>query len=329
MKAPKKKLETLFVVDGNWYLHRAFYTLKTRRPYSEALPYHFLGMIVKDALVLKARYLLVAFDGPKVFRHKVYPLYKVNREADMKVTQREEPDEEDLDEVGEGDVQKPSVKDIYDFLPNVFDLLTKVGVAYYQPRRREADDVLCSIARRYSIHSDDPPRVPVVSFVGGCQDKDAYQYVIGPHVRLHDTSAKGADGKPKPKTIDEATVLAKTGLRSDQQVDYQTLIGDGVDGIPKIKGFTPARVKKILKKYGTLRRWYSRDKEAKAELDPLMVDLRRNRKLVTLTEDALPPGEPSDWMVPKKKPKDPYLSKNYHEYHLFLWPKSKGLFARR
>jgi 5'-3' exonuclease len=309
-----KQKPIIFVIDGNWYLHRSFSTLKTNRPIEEALPYHFVSMVVKDALFVKARHLLVAFDGPKIFRYKVYPLYKHSR------NNKKGRDQNDDDQKS---------KDIYEFLPAIFNLLDKVGIVYYQPRKYEADDVLCAVARQYAFGDRASSDVPAFRFIGGCRDKDANQYVQGPHIRLLDSSAKDKDGQPRPKFLDEAAITDATGLRPDQHADYQTLIGDKGDDIPKIPGFTPVRTKKILQKYGTLRRWYKKSRAARAELAPYLADLVRNRKLVTLVDEALPPGTPEDWVLPRTKVNDPFLTKNYHTYHLFLWPKSKGLFARR
>lgn len=313
---------TILVVDGNWYLHRSIAGLHTNRPVEDALPYHFLSMIVKDALIVHAQHILIAFDGDRVFRHKVYNLYKANRNEKKAKKYAEAHDEKSDDEEDD----RPVIKDLYEYLPHVQRFLEQIGVAYFQPRKYEADDVLRAVATAYGADDCDggPYRV-----VCGTQDKDSYQYVRGTRVVVFDSSAKTKDGKSKRLILDEAAIIKKTGLRPDQQIDYQTMIGDGTDGIPNIPGFTPARTRKILQKWGTIRRWYNKDPKAKAELDPWIANIRRNRILVTLVDDALPPDTPADWKIPKQKSKDKWLTRNYHEYHLFVWPKSKGLFARR
>jgi 5'-3' exonuclease len=71
--------ERIFVVDGNGYCWRAFATLNSHRPTAVAFPFHLASMICKDATAVKAKHLLVAFDGPDNFRYGVYDGYKSAR----------------------------------------------------------------------------------------------------------------------------------------------------------------------------------------------------------------------------------------------------------
>jgi len=299
----KPKLETIFVPDANWYLHRAFNTLRSHRPPEEALPYHLLSMIMKDALAVKANYLLVPFDGPEVFRYKVYPQYKANR--------NDRKGEEPVDaENGE-----PKA-DIYSYLPNVYELLHKLGIIYFQPKIYEADDVLCSVAFKYGGR---------FKVVGGTQDKDAYQWLTK-YCRMYDASAKAPDGKSRPRYIDMAYAEKKKGVPVAQMVDYQTLIGDKIDNIPAIKGMGPVAAKKILDQYGSILNWHKKSKADKEFIASEADNIRRNRKLVKLCEDVLPPNDLSEWKMRKIHKPDKLLSKSFHEYINWLYPKSKGLF---
>lgn len=301
------KLKRIFAIDGNWYLWRSFHTTKTSRALNEVLPYNLLSLICKDAVAVRADYVMVGFDGNKVFRHTIYPEYKANRSG-----KAASPSDDDTDHDG------TTIKDmVYGCLPDIYNLFNSVGLVYYTPRKREADDVLCSVARHYG---------PIYKVICGAQDKDAYQYLENPNVILYDSSAKSKDGKRKPKYIGRAEAEKKKGVKVEQMVDFQTLIGDELDNVMPIKGMTPGRAKKILAEYGSIRNWYKKDKESKAFITSQLERLRLNRQLVTLMDDAVPPTEVEEWKLLRKKPNDKYLSRSFHELHLQLWPKTKGLF---
>lgn len=304
MSARKKKRERIFCCDGNWYLHRAFNTLHTKRAPEIALPQHLMSMVVKDALAVKADYLLVAFDGPKVFRYDVYPGYK----GDRKEKKGSAPVDSDDDH---------EKVDIYTYLPYVYKLFTCAGIVYYQPKKHEADDVLHSISVEYGSE---------YSVVSGTQDKDAYQSLVQGSVRLYDASHKNKAGESDPIYIDAAMAEKYKGVKVSQMIDYQTLIGDKGDSIPAIYGMTPAKAAKILNQYGSIRNWYREDKESRKFLTVQQDNLKRNRTLVTLVEGVLPTTDLEMWKLPKIKPSGDF-SRSYHEYHNWLWPKSKGLFG--
>jgi 5'-3' exonuclease len=293
------KQKRILAVDGNWILHRCFTTLRTNRPIEEALPYRFLSMVAKDALAVRANYVLVAFDGPKIFRYKVYPLYKSARNEGK--------------EAGTGDVSNDAKGDVYQYLPNIYDLLMQVGMCFYQPTEYEADDVLCSVAAEYADEYD---------IVCSTEDKDAYQY-LKPGVRLYNSKNKGLDGKPAPIYITHEKLYH--GISCDRMLDYQTLIGDRGDSIPTI--LTPKKAKAVIDAHENLNVWFhqSRDDE-RIFIRTHMEELRRNRKLVGLVPGILPPNEIEEWKILKALPKIE-LPGIFHDYHSFVWPRTKGLFG--
>lgn len=295
--------QRIFAVDGNWYLHRAFYTLRTNRPVEEALPYHLLSMICKDALKVRAHFVCVAFDGPKVFRYKVYDKYKEGRNGPM---------------VEKAEDAPVLTGDIYDYLPHIYDLLQKLGICFYQPRTFEADDVLCSVVHAYSGKFD---------IVCGTTDKDAFQY-LKPGVRLFDSSHKNkATNKKEPRYITHEDAERRKGVLCSQMVDYQTLIGDRGDSVPSIKGIGPETAIQIITEHGNLNAWFKASKgEERAFIRSQMENLRRNRKLVELVTTCVPPQEPADWKIHKVKPSI-NLPRTYHDYHAFVYPKTRGLFG--
>lgn len=302
------KRETIFLPDGPWYLHRIFFTTKTNRPLIEVIPFRLLSLICKDALAVRAKYICCAFDGPDVFRYKVYPLYKSARSKGQAHADRSD----------DGYSSSASELDVYDFLEPIYELFSKVGMGFYQPKKYEADDVLCSVANKYK----DKYRV-----IGGTSDKDAYQY-LDKYVSLYDSSFKDPQTKkPAPRFITLDDAEARKGVRVDQMVDYQTLIGDKGDSIPPIQGYGPVTAKNLLEKHGTLQAWYkqSTGKERRFIQENLEL-FRRNRKLVQLVDTCVPPSGPDEWKLYKEKP-DLSLPGSYHDLHSVLYPKTKGLFG--
>ena len=99
----------------------------------------------------------------------------------------------------------------------------------------EADDVIGTLARTAAGQG-----VEVVISSG---DKDLAQLVT-PQVVIVDTMT----GKRR----DEAGVLAEFGVRPDQMLDYQVLLGDAIDNVPGVNKVGPKTAAKWLGEYGSL-----------------------------------------------------------------------------
>jgi len=99
----------------------------------------------------------------------------------------------------------------------------------------EADDVigtLSELAWRQGIHT-------VIS----TGDKDMAQ-LVNPHVTLVNTMSN--------EKLDEAGVAAKFGVPATRIVDYLSLVGDAVDGVPGVDKVGPKTAVKWLTQYGSL-----------------------------------------------------------------------------
>lgn len=291
-------MNTLYVADGNWILHRAFYTInpKHRDPLS-ALLYMFCHLLMQDALRLRASHFLLAFDGPKVFRYKLYPQYKANRSKNTTESETRE-----------------GFKDIYEYLNPICAIFTELGIPWIQPDIFEADDVLCSAVKKFASAD---------CFVYcGTQDKDSYQY-LNQYCALYDSSHK-VNGQAQPLIIDCAKAEQIKKVKCSQMAAYQCLIGDAIDNIPRI--LTPTEARKLLSTYGSI-------KDAIAQgydLTTKLCDLKRNAKLVTLRSDVQLP-ELSELVMPKKELDNELkrsLPSAYFNYVEFLHPKARSLFSR-
>ena len=99
----------------------------------------------------------------------------------------------------------------------------------------EADDVIATLATRAAVDG--------VETLISTGDKDLTQ-LVGPHVRWFNTMSN--------ELLDEAGVAAKFGVPPAKMVDYLTLVGDSVDGVPGVQKCGPKTAVKWLEQYGSL-----------------------------------------------------------------------------
>jgi DNA polymerase-1 len=99
----------------------------------------------------------------------------------------------------------------------------------------EADDVIGTLATAAAVDGLDT----LIS----TGDKDLTQ-LVGPRVRWYNTMSN--------ELLDEAGVTAKFGVPPSAIVDYLTLVGDPVDGVPGVQKCGPKTAVKWLEQYGSL-----------------------------------------------------------------------------
>ena len=99
----------------------------------------------------------------------------------------------------------------------------------------EADDVIGTLARQATASG-------MQTVISTC-DKDIAQLVDG-SITLVNTMSN--------ETLDETRVQAKFGVRPDQMVDFQALVGDSIDNIPGVDKVGPKTAAKWLAQYGSL-----------------------------------------------------------------------------
>jgi len=126
-----------------------------------------------------------------------------------------------------------------DELSEQIPYIDKVVEAYRFKRLQipgfEADDVIATLTRRavaqgYEVH--------IIS-----ADKD-FSQLIGPGIRMIDAI--------RDITYDAELVRKKWGVRPEQFVDMQAMLGDKLDNIPGVPGIGPKGAGQLLEKYGTL-----------------------------------------------------------------------------
>lgn len=156
----------------------------------------------------------------------------------------------------------------------------------------EADDYIATLARQAQAAGQP---VVIVS-----RDKDLLQ-LLTPKDSLWDFAAD------QHMRVDD--VPAKFGVRADQMLDYQALVGDSVDNIPGIAGIGPKAAVALLDAFETLDGIYANldavpdlPVRGAKRLHSLLCEQReaaeRSRELARLRRDVPLPSGSLDWHPP-------------------------------
>jgi DNA polymerase I len=119
--------------------------------------------------------------------------------------------------------------------PSLRRMIAALGIPILELESFEADDILATIARL----TDEAGGECVV--VTG--DKDCRQ-LITDRVAVYNVR--------KDQMYDAAALAADWGIRPDQVVDYQAIVGDSVDNVPGIPLIGPKIARELLTKFDTL-----------------------------------------------------------------------------
>ncbi len=232
-------MNKIILVDGNNLLFRSYYAtayngnfMKNSKGFPTNALFGFTNMINKIILEEKPTYILVAFDKGKTFRHEKYKDYKGGRS--------ETPDELK--------VQFPKAK----------ELLTYMGIKYFEIDNYEADDIIGTFAK----YCDDDP-----NFVGTIisSDKDLLQLIS------NDIDIKLLKQKDYIR-YNRDTFFEEYGIEPKHIVDLKALMGDSSDNIPGVKGVGEKTALKLLQEYKTLDGIYENIDNIKGSLHDKLVN---------------------------------------------------------
>ena len=260
-------MDTLIAVDGTALLFRAYFGGSSHRAPDGTQVGAVMAVCQKLATLLRTErptHLAAVFDaGPKTFRNDLCPSYKANR----------------------GDPPP-------DLVPQ-FDLVLAAAAAMGFPTfcvpGFEADDLMATLA-----HHANGAGLGIRMLSG---DKDLGQLVRDAHPPV-------VQEDPWSMSVwDEAGIVDRLGVRPDQCVDLQALVGDSTDNVQGVRGVGPKTAIALLQHFGDLDALYSRlDEVAKVEvrgakalaakLQAGLDDATLARRLVVLRRDVplnLPP----------------------------------------
>lgn len=129
----------------------------------------------------------------------------------------------------------PMPADLQLQIPMIRRFLDALGILTLSIKGYEADDILATVSRQ------------VDSAGGRCllvtSDKDCRQLITD---RVHLYNLR------KNEIFDAAKLWSTWGIRPDQVVDFQGLVGDPTDNIPGVPLIGPKIAQELLTKYGTL-----------------------------------------------------------------------------
>src|SRR5690606_7525728 len=120
-------------------------------------------------------------------------------------------------------------------IPMILDVIEGYNIPIIEHPGWEADDVIATLTRQ-AVEAG--MEVRIVS-----NDKDLRQ-LIGPHVQLYNIR--------KRQFQDEEFLMKEWGIRPDQVIDFQSLVGDSVDNVPGVPLVGPKKASALLEKFGTL-----------------------------------------------------------------------------
>ena len=250
-------MEKVILIDGNNILFRSYYAtaytgniMRNRDGFPTNGLYGFVNMINKIVAEENPKYMMVAFDIGKTFRHEKYKDYKGGR--------RETP--EDLK------VQFPIAKKI----------LTAMGIKYLECEGYEADDIIGTIS---SWCDKDPEYEALIV----SSDKDLLQLISD------ETVVKLLKPKDYIM-MDKATFIQTYGFEPIKMIDLKALMGDASDNIPGVKGIGEKTAIKLLTQYGSLDGIYENIDNIKGSTHEKLVtgneDAYYSKELVTIYREV-------------------------------------------
>ena len=251
----------LLLVDGNSVAFRAFFALhnslerfKNNNGLHTNAIYAFHTMFENVMAKEQPTHVLVAFDaGKTTFRTAMYEDYKGGRSKTP----------------GEFKEQMPYIR----------ELITALGVQYYELDNYEADDIIGTLA-----HKVDKELFDVVVLSG---DRDLTQLATD-HVKV-DITVKGVS---EIESYTPEHVAEKyDGLAPLQIIDMKGLAGDASDNIPGVTKIGEKTAIKLLKEYGSVEGIYEHIDEMKPSKmkENLLNDKETaflSKKLATIDVDA-------------------------------------------
>jgi DNA polymerase-1 len=223
---------TLFLIDGNSLVYRAFFALPEAIATSAGEPtnaiFGFASMLVKLITEHGVEPTVVAWDAGSSGRNEIYSEYKAGRRSRPDLLREQWP---------------------------AFDPLVEAfGYRNARLDGYEADDVIATLAERARSQG-----IPVMIVTG---DRDAFQLVDEAGlVRVMAT----ARGITETKLYDRVAVLERYGIGPELIPDFYGLKGDTSDNIPGIPGIGEKTAAELLQRFGSLEAVLDRVDEVSGE----------------------------------------------------------------
>lgn len=236
-------MKKIILIDGNNLMFRSYYATAYNGNFmnnSKGFPtnalFGFTNMINKIINEENPEYVIVAFDKGKTFRHEEYEEYK------------------------DGRVETPN--ELKKQFPVAKELLTAMGIKYYEIDNYEADDIIGTFAKYCDDEED---------FIGTIvsSDKDLLQLISNDVdiklLKQHDYIRYNVDTFKQAYGIDPINII-----------DLKALMGDASDNIPGVKGIGEKTALKLLHEYKTLDGIYENIDNIKGKLKEKLLNDKDN-----------------------------------------------------
>ena len=275
-----KETDHFYLIDGSGYIFRAYYALPPLSRKSDGLPTGavsgFCSMLFKlleDSRSDDSEHKPTHFA---VIFDSARKNFRNEIYKDYKANRSEAP--EDL--VPQFEYIRKSV--------DAFNLPSIELINY------EADDLIATYSKKII---EEGGKVTIIS-----SDKDLMQ-LVSDKIRLYDPM--------KNKVLGEKEVFEKFGVKPDQVIDVQSLIGDSSDNVPGVPGIGPKTAAELINKYKTLDQVLKnanqiKQKKRKESLINNQEKAILSKKLVTLKKD-----------VPIKEKLESFILKNIDKNKLY------------
>ncbi|MCC6816470.1 MAG: DNA polymerase I [Saprospiraceae bacterium] len=247
-------MKKLFLLDGHALVYRAHYSFITRplinsKGLNTSAVSGFTRYLWDIITHQKPTHLAVSFDLPgPTFRHKEFPEYKANREAQP--------------------------EDITIGLPYIYQIIEAFNIPIVSKEGYEADDVIGTLAKQaskegYTVYMVTP-------------DKD-YGQLVEDNILIYKPSRQG-NGIDilGPKEITESWGIN----RPDQVIDLLGLMGDAVDNIPGVPSVGEKTAAKLIQEYDNVENVIANAEQLKGKLKDKIIEFadqaRLSRSLATI-----------------------------------------------
>jgi len=290
-------MKKIILVDGNNLLFRSYYAtaytgnfMNNSKGFPTNALFGFTNMMNKIINEEKPEYIIVAFDKGKTFRHDKYKDYK------------------------DGRVETPSELKMQ--FPVAKQLLTAMGIKYYEIDNYEADDIIGT----FSKYCDEDP-----DFIGTIisSDKDLLQLISS------DIDIKLLKQKDYIR-YNEISFEKEYGIKPINVIDLKALMGDPSDNIPGVKGVGEKTALKLLKEYKNLDGIYENIDQIKGKLkEKLLIDKENaymSYDLATIIKDV--PMEITMDDAKYLNPDTKKLNEMYDDLEFYSFLKKQTLFKQ-
>ncbi len=178
----------------------------------------------------------------------------------------------------------PMPDDLQLQIPMIQEMLDAMRIPVVALEGFEADDIIATLALAGEQRGID---VFICS-----SDKDCRQ-LLSDKIKIFNLR--------KQIILDAEALKADWGIRPEQVIDYQTLVGDSVDNVRGVEGVGPKTASKYLQDYGTIENLLAHIDDLKGKkkenLTAFIPNLETTRKLVTLDTHTPIAQNWDDWRL--------------------------------